>query len=532
MSGASGDPKVTERIGRYEVVGELAVGGMATILLGRLVGPRGFERPVVIKRILPHLARVTEFVDMFVDEARIVAGIRHPNVVQVQELGREGDELFLVMEYLEGESVGGLLRRVVSRGERIDYALAMHIVAEASAGLHAAHDLTDEAGKPRGLVHRDVSPQNVMVTYAGEVKVLDFGVAKAADRHTKTEAGQLKGKFEYMSPEQCASKPLDRRSDVFALGILLYELSTGRRLFRRDGELATLKAICEEPVPSPAGVSTDYPPQLAAICLRALARRPADRHATAAELRRDLLSAQRELGTEVVPEESLAHLMRQLFAERIEEKREMLRRVRTGDATHVPAAETDGSVDIPVVTVEEGSVLRSTTDVTGPSLEPRRPMRLGVPLAIGAVALAVLGVAWMRRTGAGADGAALPVAAPEPTISAPVVTPTATAPTVVPTDEAAQVLLHVETTPPGARVLVDGDERGVTPADVRLSRGSTAVRLELRRDGFATLVQSVVPDVDQRLVLTLSAAGRGGRPPAKARGPAPTASDDGYHRFQ
>src|SRR5262245_61887209 len=222
---ASGAPTVSERIGRYEVVGELAIGGMATILLGRLVGPRGFEHPVVIKRILPHLAKMPEFVDMFVDEARIVAGIRHPNVVQVTELGCEGDELFLVMEYLEGESVGGLLRRIWTQDGEIDRALAVYIVAEACAGLHAAHELTDEAGKLRGLVHRDISPQNMFVTYSGAVKVLDFGIAQAADRLTRTEAGQVKGKFAYMSPEQCLSQPLDRRSDVFALGVVLYELT-------------------------------------------------------------------------------------------------------------------------------------------------------------------------------------------------------------------------------------------------------------------------------------------------------------------
>jgi serine/threonine-protein kinase len=215
-------------------MGQLAVGGMATVLLGRLTGPRGFEHSVVIKRILPHLAAVPELVDMFVEEAQIVASIRHPNVVHVHELGHDRDELFLVMEYLEGESVGGLMRRLITRQEQLDLQLAIHIVAEACAGLHAAHELKDADGKKRGLVHRDISPQNVFVTYSGEVKVLDFGIAKVANSGTKTEAGHLKGKLQYMSPEQCLQKPLDRRSDVFALGIVLYELTTGRRLFKRD----------------------------------------------------------------------------------------------------------------------------------------------------------------------------------------------------------------------------------------------------------------------------------------------------------
>ncbi len=183
---------------------------------------------------------------MFVDEARIVAGIRHPNVVAVQELAHEGDELFLVMEYLEGESVGGVARRLVTRGESLRRSLAAFVIAEACAGLHAAHELVDDEGLPRDLVHRDVSPQNVFVTYSGQVKVLDFGVAKAANRNTQTEAGQVKGKFAYMSPEQCLGKPLDRRSDIFGLGIVLWELSTGRRLFKRGSEHLTFKAKGEE----------------------------------------------------------------------------------------------------------------------------------------------------------------------------------------------------------------------------------------------------------------------------------------------
>ena len=174
----------TERVGRYEVAGRLATGGMAEILLGRLVGPSGFERPLVIKRILPHLAEQQSFVSMFLDEARLAAQIRHPNVVSVSELGQEGDDLYLVMEYLEGENAAGLIRRSMVTGKNTDFALCAYIVAEACAGLHAAHELTDPDGNPLRLVHRDVSPQNIFVTYGGAVKVLDFGIAKAADRIT------------------------------------------------------------------------------------------------------------------------------------------------------------------------------------------------------------------------------------------------------------------------------------------------------------------------------------------------------------
>src|SRR5262245_24036371 len=203
-----------QSVGSFEIVGHLATGGMAEILLGRASGPSGFERIAVIKRVLPHLASEPRFAQMFLDEARIAALIRHPNVVQIHELACEGDQLFIVMEYLEGESVAGLLRRLIAQQTRLPPALAAHIVAEACCGLHAAHELVDHSGRPLGVVHRDVSPQNIFVTYDGAVKVLDFGIAVARDRVTKTETGQLKGKFEYMAPEQCLGKALDRRADL------------------------------------------------------------------------------------------------------------------------------------------------------------------------------------------------------------------------------------------------------------------------------------------------------------------------------
>jgi serine/threonine protein kinase len=367
-----------ERIGRYEIVAELASGGMAEILLARLVGPNGFERPVVIKRILPHLAREPSFVDMFLDEARIVAGIRHPNVVQVQELGHDGGELFLAMEYLDGESVASLMKRLVAKGERLAPELAAHVVAQACAGLHAAHELTGADGAPMHLVHRDVSPQNLIVTYGGLVKVVDFGIAKAADRITRTETGIVKGKHEYMSPEQCLGKSLDRRSDVFSLGVVLYELLAGKRLFRRDSQMATFQAICVEPLVPLAAAAPWIDPLLQRITTRALARQPAERFATAGEMRRELLEAMHALGVGPDPDEDLAALLRRLFGDRIEEKAEMLRSVQAGtQLAVVPRSETDLAVDVPAV--------------GGAPPPPRRRRRtVGVALGVGVVAVAAV----------------------------------------------------------------------------------------------------------------------------------------------
>jgi hypothetical protein len=415
------------RIGRFEILGKLADGGMAEVLLGRLVGPRGFEHPVVIKRMLPELAREPRFVDMFVDEASIAAAVKHPNVVAVHELSQGEGELFLVLEYLEGESVGGLLRRLWSRGVELDRRLAAYIVAEACAGLHAAHELTDEAGKTRDLVHRDVSPQNILVTYAGAVKLLDFGIAKAARRQTQTEAGQLKGKFGYMSPEQCYGRPLDRRSDIFSLGIVLYELTTSRRLFKRDSDLETLKAITEQPVPPPTHLAADYPPALEAICLRALARKREDRFATAAEMRRALLAFVHG-GGEGLPEEALAAVMERSFADRIEAKRELVRRAVAGDGVEaIPSAEVDETVEIPVVFDDERTQgTRSTMATASGAMRPRKSaLTWLVPAALLAASGAALAlVRWNAGIAPGATtesnvSAPAPASVPVPA-SAPV----------------------------------------------------------------------------------------------------------------
>ncbi|APR76866.1 serine/threonine protein kinase [Minicystis rosea] len=516
---------LARKVGRYDILGALAAGGMAEILLGRLIGPSGFERVVVIKRILPHLAGEKAFVEMFLDEARTVARIRHPNVVQVHELGGDGDgsELYLVMEYLEGESAAGLLRRLCLKGEGLDPWLAAHIVAESCRGLHAAHELTDD-NLPLDIVHRDVSPQNIFVTYSGAVKVLDFGIAKAADRIVRTEAGQVKGKFAYMSPEQCTGKPLDRRSDVFALGAVLYELLTGRRVFKRATELMTLKAICEQPVAPPSTVVASTPAALDAVCLRALERRRDDRYPSAADMRRDLLAAMRTLGHDDDPEERLSRLMRELFASRIDEKQEMLRKARAlSQVTNIPCAETDGSIELPEV--DEVPTIADVTadvppDVPATNVPPRRRRWLAWSSAglVGGLGLGVvLSLALRReppRPASNEDRAAS--AAPEP--PAPTPTQTAVAPAALP----AEVALHIETTPPGARVSIAGRDVGTTPLDTRVARGTSAVDVVLRAPGFAPLTTSVVPDVEQRLMLTLRAAGRSSKPTAAA--PAPPAA--------
>jgi serine/threonine-protein kinase len=304
-----------ERFGRYEVVRHLARGGMAEVLLARLEGHGGFRRPVVIKRILPFYANDRAFVDMFLDEARIAASIRHPNVVHVEDLGLEQGEPYIVMEYLAGESVAALLERMRTRREPPELRLAIHVVSETLAGLHAAHELTGPDGKKRGIVHRDVSPQNVMLTYDGHVKVLDFGIARAEGRLAKTSTGEIKGKVSYMSPEHCRGEAHDARSVVFAAGVMLYELITLRHPFRQQDEAATLMALVSGEYPKLAGEAGELDAELGQILAQSLTVAKTARYRTAADMRRDLAKLVRALVGDDSMETILSARMEQLFAD-------------------------------------------------------------------------------------------------------------------------------------------------------------------------------------------------------------------------
>jgi serine/threonine-protein kinase len=472
-------------LGRYEVVGHLASGGMAEVLLGRVRGPHGFERAVVLKRILPHLARMSSFVDMFLDEARIIARIHHPNVVQVHELGKEGDELFMAMEYLAGESVSSLVRRLATRNAKLDHALAAFIVAEACAGLHAAHELEDDDGKSLHIVHRDVSPQNIFITFDGAVKVIDFGIAKSADRVARTEAGQLKGKLDFMSPEQCKSEPIDRRTDVFALGIVLYELLTQRRLFKRPSPAGTIKAIVSDPIVPPSRVIATCPATLEKICMRALERDPNERYASALDLRRDLVGALAGLRSagDALPEEELAALMCDVLAERRKQKDEMLRALREGgDLGAMPSPETDDSEDIPVVAATGDETNASVTSAPNASTRSRWPVALSIALAAGVFGV----VAWRYTTQHARVESATPVPLPTASALAP-----------------ATVRVTVESDPPGAKVTVDGTDQGPTPAVVTFARTGGKHELVVHKDGFDDAREDVSTDVDQKLKYSL-----------------------------
>jgi serine/threonine-protein kinase len=260
-------------VDRYELIGEIASGGMATVYLARLTGVGGFQRLFAIKRLHPHLQGEKEFVEMFLDEARLAAGIHHPNVVPILEVGASPGGYYLVMEYIEGETLARLLARAASKKERLPVPMVLRMTLDMLSGLHAAHELKDENGILAGVVHRDVSPQNVLVGVDGVSRITDFGVARAASRLTATRVGQLKGKIAYMAPEQArGEEDVDRRADVFAAGVVVWEALAHRRLFKAASEAGTLSRVLNDPLPHLHEVAPHVDPGVCAVIMQALDR--------------------------------------------------------------------------------------------------------------------------------------------------------------------------------------------------------------------------------------------------------------------
>ncbi|MDB4964188.1 MAG: serine/threonine protein kinase [Myxococcales bacterium] len=293
------------RLGRYDLIGHLATGGMAEIHLARLSGEEGFWRLFVVKRLLPELCASREYIAMLFDEGRIAGRLNHPNVCEVYELGRDGVEYFLVMPYLDGIPLHDLIARPREADRLRELRIWAGVIIQACAGLHYAHELRDEQDRLLELVHRDISPSNVFVTADGLVKVLDFGIAKVLGSSV-TEAGTIKGKTQYMSPEQLLGKPLDRRADLFSLGIVMFELATHQRLFKRDSEYLSARAILEDAIPRADAVDPAIPTEVADVIARALARDPRDRHGDAKELALAIVDAMAKHGGVATPAEIAA----------------------------------------------------------------------------------------------------------------------------------------------------------------------------------------------------------------------------------
>ncbi|HEY5938095.1 MAG TPA: protein kinase [Kofleriaceae bacterium] len=484
---------VGERFGKYLLVGEVATGGMAEVFLAVQKGLEGFLKVVVIKRVLPHFSNNAEFTRMFVDEARLAARLEHPNIVRTYEFGEVDGQYFTVMEYLPGEDLSKALNNLAISRQSMPFNIAAGIVSQVCAGLHFAHQLTDTGGRPLSLVHRDVNPANILLTYTGEVKLIDFGVAKTATNR-ETLNGTIKGKIAYMAPEQLLSRGVDQRSDVFSTGVVLWEILTGRPLFMRDSEAATLYAIMNDPIPPPSRLRPDVPKQLDAIVERALARTPIDRFESAEEMGNALdefLATQPKYDSRL-----LARTVEELFgstranAKRsIAQTRRLARNVslvmKLRSEVRADLAERLDSINS---LVNEDGVRYSNPNIALEGTEKPSNLKLMVVMAVLILAAIGGGLFYMFTS-----------SDPARSQSAKQVAQTST--------------LTIESTPPGAAVFVGGEPTGLkTPATLTdLTAPQLAIRLELLGHGSVEQTIDIPSGITTTRHFTLAGSTMGGR---------------------
>jgi serine/threonine protein kinase len=387
-------------VGRYALYDEIAAGGMATVHYGRLIGPVGFSRTVAIKRLHAQHAKDPEFVSMFLDEARLAARIHHPNVVQTLDVVPMDDELFLVMDYVQGESLARLIRKSAADEKPIPSGIISAIVCGTLLGLNAAHEATDERAEPLGIVHRDVSPQNILVGADGVPRVLDFGVAKASGRVQTTREGQLKGKIAYMAPEQINLTSVDRRADVYAAGVVLWEALTLRRLYPGENEVGIIAKVLQG-VPERPSKFTEVPESVETIVMRALEYEPSKRFQSAKEMAHEL-----EAAVPMASAPRVAEWLEHLVGGQLAVRRESVARIesRSGSGL-VPVLREVDSEPTQTLTPSGGRVRSSSQVAAGPdgdlstisassaALRAQGPVRASRRAPLLAGAIATLGVA-------------------------------------------------------------------------------------------------------------------------------------------
>ncbi len=418
-----------DTVSRYTLLAKIATGGMAEIWLAKQAGPRGFEKVVVIKRIIDTYSSDAEFVEMFLDEARIAAQLNHPNIVQIYDLGEQAGAWYIAMEYLGGEHFSAVVRAALKANKTVPVPLAVKMISSAAEGLGHAHTKTGPNGQKLNIVHRDISPQNIVLTYDGQVKVVDFGIAKAATRVSHTTSGLVKGKIGYMAPEQARGTAIDARADLYSLGVVLYEMTTHSRLFNTNDQLLLMQQVISPEAVQPAHERNPAVPQsLSKIISKALEKDPDARYQDARALQAALdawLSAQGP----VPGSAELSELMHDLFSERIESRVKLLENANSGELTPSGAARA----------------LRHDTDRSMPGLtDPKlRAARQTNRLLIGVLASLVLAAGVVTFIGL---HRAEP---PQPPPVAPRLT-----------------RLKVETDPIGARVILDRKTVGIAPAEL------------------------------------------------------------------
>lgn len=531
-----------QRFGNYILLKKIATGGMAELYKAKKSGEQGFEKLLAIKLILPNLSTNEDFITMFIDEAKVAALLNHQNIVQIYDLGKIEDSYCIVMEYVRGKDLKSVISHGLKSRKRLGVEHACHITSSVLAGLSYAHR-KKEKGQDLKIVHRDISPQNVLISYEGEVKIVDFGIAKAATQSRETKVGLLKGKISYMSPEQARGKPLDMRSDIFSTGIVLYEMLTGKKLFQGDTDLNSLEKVREAKVePLPTALNKSVPKELEDITLRALALEPADRYQTASEMDEALQSFMRKSGYSTGNYLSL--YMSELFRDDIEEE---LREEEEWDHTLAPSPLAEDTLTSSTLAAHTKPVhkpeavpvkplLAAKAPAVSRPLQPntREPKR-GAPawLMVAALFLVVVagGAFWLKFKDAGQAEtpqpqtlAAAAVAAPEsprpeqateaqaaatlPQPTSPPVEPVENRPEPAPEKSRpprepsaaaqpappAKSSLKVNSDPPGAEVFVDGEDTGrSTPATIDGLSPDRPYKVHVALNGYGSYDETVTP---------------------------------------
>lgn len=490
-------PPAMRQFGRFELLIEMGRGGMATLYLARIQGPSNFEKLLAIKKIHSHLAPDEQFVRMFMDEARIAAMIHHSNVATIFDMGRVDDAYFIAMEYVHGQNLTDILKFSARDRSRFPWTLGVRIVADAATGLHAAHDLTNAEGRPLNVVHRDVSPQNILISYDGNVKVVDFGIAFAAEKLEHTAVGTLKGKAGYMSPEQTLGEILDRRSDIFSLGIVLWESVCLKRLFRESNEAQTILKVRDAVVPPPRTVNPDLPVELERILLKALARRPKDRFATAEELSQaleELLLKQARL----VSRKQVATALDDMFHDRRKLKDEQIK----------TALETVGTGPLPGVGMS-GTGTLSLNLPTSPQTQTRVTSRMLLgSMVVLVVVLVALGGAFLWGLSRG-DGKASQRGSVAPASKMQTNGEANARPMVEPPEprEVLPTTVHIKVSvrPLEAKPVVSfkGKDHPGAVFEMRVPRSFSPEILAISAPGFATQTVVITPGADNDIPVTL-----------------------------
>ncbi len=490
----TGETRALLFAGKYKILASLGRGGMADVYLAVMPGPAGFNKLVVVKKLRDSFTIEIDLVESFLDEAKLAARLNHNNIVHTFEVVSSEDCYFIAMEYLEGQPLNRLVRRLKSKQQKIPINLALRIVSESLGGLHYAHDLTDYDGTDLSVVHRDVSPQNIFITYDGEVKLLDFGIAKAALNSSQTQDGIMKGKVRYMAPEQARQNDIDRRVDVFAAGVVLWELVAGKRLLPNNA-VECLQKLLFEPLPSARSIDPDIPEEVDAIITKAMEKDRDERYASAQEFK-DAIDTYLHGCGEFVRASELGKLMSEHFAEdRSKRKAEVQRFMAAAPSTEEILAASDpeglSSISSSINSAVSSSIRRQMdlgSSVSGSlraetmTPSPQAAKRSKAYLAIAAGAIVIVGGASLIWVLSGSDGES-----PPPASSAPVwVPPVASA-----DEDAKTVAFAVRAAPANATILVDDKPLPANPYSSRVPADDEVHWVVARADGHKEKAKSV-----------------------------------------